>query len=81
MTVLCKIVGPGKFIPGAATVFGIATLCFAFVHSFATAIPVRIILGIAEASVFPGIAFAMSRFYRGCASLVRRVCPLFTLLT
>ncbi|GAA6005711.1 uncharacterized protein JCM10292_006747 [Rhodotorula paludigena] len=59
-----KWIGPGKMIPILSFLFGLFSLCMAFVHSFGAAIAVRFLLGIAEGGVFPGIAFFLSRFYR-----------------
>ncbi|KDN37982.1 MFS general substrate transporter [Tilletiaria anomala UBC 951] len=63
-TILCKVIGPHRFIPAMAFLFGLATMCSAFVTSFGNFIPVRIALALGEASVFPGIAYYFSRWYR-----------------
>ncbi|GAA5890625.1 hypothetical protein JCM8208_004939 [Rhodotorula glutinis] len=62
--VVNKWIGPGKMIPILSFMFGLCSLCMAFVHTFGQAIAVRFLLGIAEGGVFPGIAFFLSRFYR-----------------
>ncbi|KPV77692.1 uncharacterized protein RHOBADRAFT_41688 [Rhodotorula graminis WP1] len=62
--VVNKWIGPGKMIPILSFLFGLCSLCMAFVHTFGQAIAVRFLLGIAEGGVFPGIAFFLSRFYR-----------------
>ncbi|KAK5995350.1 putative transporter [Cladobotryum mycophilum] len=61
---LCKWIGPGWFIPLATMLFGVVSLCNAFVHNFSEAAGVRFLLGIFEAGLMPGIAYYMSRWYR-----------------
>lgn len=61
---LCKIVGPGKWIPFISFCFGLLSLCTAFVKTFGQACAVRFLLGIFEAGMLPGIAYYMSRWYR-----------------
>ncbi|SCV69351.1 BQ2448_2371 [Microbotryum intermedium] len=61
---ICKVVGPGKFIPILSFCFGLFSLAMAFVKSFGAGIAVRFLLGVAEAGVFPGMAFYLSRWYR-----------------
>ncbi|BGP40847.1 hypothetical protein JCM10449v2_004812 [Rhodotorula kratochvilovae] len=59
-----KWIGPGKMIPILSFMFGLCSLCMAFVNSFGAAVAVRFLLGVAEGGVFPGMAFFLSRFYR-----------------
>lgn len=61
---LCKKVGPGRFIPILSFAFGLFSFVMAFVHNFGQAFAVRFLLGVAEAGVFPGMAYYLSRFYR-----------------
>ena len=61
---LCKIVGPGRWLPLLTVAFGILSLCTAFVETFGSAIAVRFLLGVAEAGQLPGIAYYLSRWYR-----------------
>lgn len=63
-TLLCKIVGPGWYLPIATILFGIATICTAWVQTKNQLIAVRFILGIFEAGMLPGIAYYLSRWYR-----------------
>ncbi|PGH23534.1 hypothetical protein AJ80_02488 [Polytolypa hystricis UAMH7299] len=60
----CKWIGPGWFIPGTTLVFGIISVCTAFVDDLSAAAGVRFLLGIFEAGMLPGIAYYMSRWYR-----------------
>ncbi|PWN97948.1 MFS general substrate transporter [Tilletiopsis washingtonensis] len=68
LTVLCKRVGPGRFLPAACFAFGLLSMCTAFVTSapdpFGAGIAVRFLLGVAEAPVFPSIGYYLSRWYR-----------------
>ncbi|BGP40877.1 hypothetical protein JCM10449v2_004842 [Rhodotorula kratochvilovae] len=59
-----KWIGPGKTIPILSFLFGLFSLCMAFVNSYGAAVAVRFLLGIAEGGVFPGLAYYLSRFYR-----------------
>ncbi|KAK4057223.1 hypothetical protein OIO90_001718 [Microbotryomycetes sp. JL221] len=61
---LCKVIGPGRFMPLLIFLFGLFSLCFAFVNNFGQAFAVRFLLGLAEAGVLPGFAFYLSRWYR-----------------
>ncbi|KAK9899769.1 MFS general substrate transporter [Cystobasidium minutum MCA 4210] len=61
---LCKIVGPGKWIPFISFMFGLLSLVTAFVKNRAQAAAVRFLLGIFEAGMLPGIAYYLSRWYR-----------------
>lgn len=42
---LCKIIGPGYYIPAVSLGFGIMSICTAFVHNFNQAAGVRFLLG------------------------------------
>ena len=61
---LCKIIGPGWFIPGTTVLFGVCSLACGFVNTVPQACGVRFLLGIFEAGMLPGIAYYMSRWYR-----------------
>jgi len=61
---LCKIMGPGWFLPATTLVFGIVSLGTAFVHTIPQISGVRFLLGIFEAGMLPGIAYYLSRWYR-----------------
>ena len=63
-TLLCKVLGPGWFLPGATFFFGLFTLAMAFVQSKGAAYGVRFLLGIAESGMVPGMAYYLSRWYR-----------------
>lgn len=60
----CKLIGPGWFIPFISLMFGICSICTAFVNNFSQVCAVRFLLGIFEAGMLPGIAYYLSRWYR-----------------
>ncbi|SCZ99544.1 BZ3500_MvSof-1268-A1-R1_Chr3-1g06083 [Microbotryum saponariae] len=61
---LCKVIGPGIFIPCLSVSFGALCLAMAFVQSFSSAMALRFLLGLAEAGVYPSIVYYLSRWYR-----------------
>ncbi|EEP76587.1 Tna1 protein [Uncinocarpus reesii 1704] len=61
---LCKLVGPGWYLPGISLAFGICSVGTAFVDNIAAVSGVRFLLGVFEAGMLPGIAYYMSRWYR-----------------
>lgn len=63
-TLCCKWMGPGWFLPLSVVLFGIASVCTAFVNTVPQAMGVRFLLGIFEAGMLPGIAYYLSRWYR-----------------
>ncbi|KAK7210195.1 hypothetical protein V2G26_017373 [Clonostachys chloroleuca] len=62
--ILCKIIGPGWFLPAMTVMFGICSICNGLVTTKAQAMGVRFILGLFEAGMLPGIAYYLSRWYR-----------------
>lgn len=62
--IVCKLVGPGWYIPAISLGFGVCSICTAFVHNFSQAAAVRFLLGMFEAGMMPGIAYYLSRWYR-----------------
>lgn len=62
--ILCKLVGPGWYIPAISLGFGICSVGTAFVQNLAAVSGVRFLLGVFEAGMLPGIAYYMSRWYR-----------------
>jgi MFS family permease len=61
---LCKWMGPGWFLPLITLLFGIVSVCTAFVDTLPQMAGVRFLLGIFEAGMMPGIAYYLSRWYR-----------------
>lgn len=64
LNMVCKWIGPGWFIPAITLLFGITSICTAFVNTFSAACGVRFLLGVFEAGMMPGIAYYLSRWYR-----------------
>ncbi|KAF4473020.1 major facilitator superfamily transporter [Fusarium albosuccineum] len=63
-TLLCKVMGPGWFIPLTTLLFGVCTVGTAFVETRGQVLACRFLLGIFEAGMLPGIAYYLSRWYR-----------------
>ncbi|KAF5122625.1 putative transporter [Metarhizium anisopliae] len=63
-TLCCKWLGPGWFLPLSVVLFGVASVCNAFVTTLPQAMGVRFLLGVFEAGMMPGIAYYLSRWYR-----------------
>ncbi|TKY84545.1 hypothetical protein EX895_006447 [Sporisorium graminicola] len=63
-TTLTKILGPGRWIPAMAFLFGLLSMANAFVTNFGSAVVVRLLLGVAEAGMLPSIAYYLSRWYK-----------------
>ncbi|WQF81012.1 Putative major facilitator superfamily, MFS transporter superfamily [Colletotrichum destructivum] len=61
--VLCKIVGPGWYLPGLTVLFGLLTVASAYVNNYSQLAACRFLLGIAEAGIMPGLSYYLSRFY------------------
>ncbi|KAH6618826.1 major facilitator superfamily domain-containing protein [Boeremia exigua] len=61
--IVCKLLGPGWFIPAISLGFGLCSIGTAFVNNRAQVCAVRFLLGVFEAGVLPGIAYYLSRFY------------------
>ena len=62
--ILCKIVGPGWFIPLLTVLFGICSIGSGFVINTGQMQACRFLLGIFEAGMMPGVAYYLSRWYR-----------------
>jgi MFS family permease len=61
---VCKIIGPGWYIPTLTLGFGITSVCMAFTHNISDASGVRFLVGMFESGMMPGIAYYLSRWYR-----------------
>lgn len=64
--VLVKKLGPRKFLPCIVATWGILMLCFGFAHNWETITGLRVILGILEAGLFPGIVLLIQSWYCRC---------------
>lgn len=58
------MIGGRRYIPSLVVLFGLISLCTAFVDSFSGLMACRFFLGVAEGGMIPGIAFYLSGFYR-----------------
>lgn len=70
---LCKLMGPGYFIPACTIGFGAVSIATAYVHTFQQLCGVRLVLGVFEAAMMPANILYLSRFYTR-AELVWRIC-------
>ena len=62
-TIAVRIYGPRIFFSAIAFVFGLLTLCTAFVRSWKEMIALRVLLGITMSGVYPGLAVLISSYY------------------
>lgn len=60
----CKCMGPGWFIPGICLGFGVVSVLTGLVKTMPQMCGVRLLLGLFEAGVMPGIAYYLSRWYK-----------------
>ncbi|KAM6509556.1 hypothetical protein FALCPG4_017208 [Fusarium falciforme] len=76
--ILCKIIGPGWFLPILTILFGGCSVANAFVTNVPQAMAIRFLLGIFEAGMLPGIAYYLSRWYRASELVFRIACYIVT---
>ncbi|KAJ3528417.1 hypothetical protein NM208_g10204 [Fusarium decemcellulare] len=62
--VLLKRIGGRFYIPTLVFLFGLVSMCTAFVKGYRGLLACRFLLGLAEGGVLPGIAYYLSTFYR-----------------
>lgn len=62
-TILMRFVGPPIFFSCVTVLFGLITLCTAYVKTWQQMIGVRILLGIAMSGIYPGLAYLISAWY------------------
>ncbi|BCS17197.1 uncharacterized protein APUU_10025S [Aspergillus puulaauensis] len=60
---LLIILKPGHYLPGLAVGWGLMTICFGFVRSFASLVVLRLLLGVFEGGITGGIVLYLSMFY------------------
>ncbi|KAI2471606.1 DNA-repair protein rad2 [Annulohypoxylon bovei var. microspora] len=58
-----KPLTPSRYIAAVAVGWGIIATCTGFVHSYGALIAVRLILGVVEAGLFPGLNVYLTFFY------------------
>jgi sugar phosphate permease len=74
--IVCKLVGPGWFLPLMTVLFGICSVGNGVVTTKEQAMGVRFLLGVVEAGMLPGIAYYLSRWYRRSELSFRLSCYL-----
>ncbi|KAF4979266.1 hypothetical protein FZEAL_4511 [Fusarium zealandicum] len=62
--IVCKLMGPGWFLPLLTVLFGVCSIGTGFVTTVPQMMGVRFLLGLFEAGMLPGIAYYLSRWYR-----------------
>ncbi|KAF3403250.1 hypothetical protein DPV78_003751 [Talaromyces pinophilus] len=62
-TIAIRKIGPRKFLSTIVLLWGIVMICFGFVHSWVSLIPLRMLLGALEAGSFPGMYYLISCWY------------------
>lgn len=61
--ILNKRIGPRNFVSMIMTGFGVVTMCTAFSFNYGGIITCRLMLGIFEAGLFPGVIYVLSYWY------------------
>ncbi|KAJ5677380.1 Major facilitator superfamily domain general substrate transporter [Penicillium maclennaniae] len=62
-TVAVRFVGPRAWLATITFVFGLLTLCTAFIHTWRQMIALRVLLGIAMSGIYPGLTYLISAWY------------------
>jgi len=62
-TIIMRFVGPPVFFGCTTMLFGLITLCTAFIHSWRAMIALRVLLGISMSGVYPGLTYLISAWY------------------
>jgi len=62
-TVAARFVGPRVWFGTITFVFGLLTLCTAFIHTWREMIALRVLLGIAMSGIYPGLTYLISAWY------------------
>lgn len=79
MTILVKQYGPRKILPIYTLLWSLITIFSGFNTSYGSMIACRLLLGVFESGLFPGLNFMMSMFYKR-NELSKRVCTIFIAL-
>lgn len=61
---IIKKVRPSLYISALMFSWGIVNMCMGFVHSYAALVALRVLLGVFEAGVLPGIVYVTSMYYK-----------------
>ena len=62
-TIAVRLVGPRIYFAVASFLFGLLTLCTAFVKTWGQMIAMRVLLGITMSGIYPGVALLVSVWY------------------
>ncbi|KAJ5247025.1 Major facilitator superfamily domain general substrate transporter [Penicillium chermesinum] len=62
-TVAVRFVGPRLWFATITFLFGLLTLCTAFIHTWRQMIALRILLGISMSGIYPGLTYLISAWY------------------
>lgn len=62
-TIATRFFGPRLFLPTIAMAWGATIIGFGFVHSWTVLVPLRLVLGVLEAGLFPGTVYLLSTWY------------------
>lgn len=60
MTILCRKIGPPRFLPGICLIWGCVIIGFGFAKQWDVLVGLRLVLGIMEAGFFPGCVYLLS---------------------
>lgn len=62
-TIIMRFVGPPIFFSCTTVLFGLITLCTAFIHNWREMIALRVLLGISMSGIYPGLTYLISTWY------------------
>ncbi|KAJ5732022.1 Major facilitator superfamily domain general substrate transporter [Penicillium malachiteum] len=62
-TIAVRFVGPRLWFASITFIFGLLTLCTAFIHTWREMIALRVLLGIAMSGIYPGLTYLISTWY------------------
>nr|POF12812.1 putative transporter [Quercus suber] len=62
-TIAVRRVGPRVWFAGSTFVFGLVTMCTAFVTTWREMIALRVLLGMATSGIYPGLSYLISSWY------------------
>lgn len=62
-TIAVRVAGPRIYFACATTMFGLLTMCTAFVRDWKQMIALRVLLGISMSGIYPGLTYLISTWY------------------
>ncbi|KAJ5166597.1 uncharacterized protein N7482_005378, partial [Penicillium canariense] len=62
-TLAVRFVGPRLWFASITFLFGLLTLCTAFIHTWRQMIALRVLLGMAMSGIYPGLTYLISAWY------------------